>query len=98
MNDLRFVWDQRKARANAKQHGVSFDEAQTVFLDESALLLGDPDHSEDEDRFLLLGVSARLRLLVVCHCYRESDSEIRLIMARKAERNERDQYKERSRS
>ena len=98
MNDLRFVWDQRKARDNAKKHGVSFDEAQTVFLDESALLLGDPDHSEDEDRFLLLGVSARLRLLVVCHCYRESDSEIRLIMARKAERNERDQYKERCRS
>ena len=98
MNDLQFVWDPRKARVNTKKHGVSFDEAQTVFLDESALLLGDPDHSEDENRFLLLGVSARLRLLVVCHCYRESDSEIRLIMARKAERNEREQYKERCRS
>ena len=98
MDDLQFVWDARKARVNTKKHGVSFDEAQTVFLDESALLLGDPDHSEDENRFLLLGVSARLRLLVMCHCYRESDSEIRLIMARKAERNEREQYKERCRS
>jgi len=98
VDDLQFVWDPRKARVNTKKHGVAFDEAQTVFLDESALLLGDPDHSEDENRFLLLGVSARLRLLVVCHCYRESDSEIRLIMARKAERNEREQYKERCRS
>ncbi len=95
MSDLRFVWDPRKAKDNAKKHGVSFDEAQTVFLDDSALLLADPDHSEDEDRFLLLGVSARLRLLVVCHCYRESNSEIRLITARKADRKERGQYKER---
>ncbi len=95
MSDLRFVWDPRKAKDNAKKHGVSFDEAQTVFLDDSALLLADPDHSENEDRFLLLGVSARLRLLVVCHCYRESNSEIRLITARKADRKERGQYKER---
>ncbi len=95
MSDLRFVWNPRKAKDNAKKHGVSFDEAQTVFLDDSALLLADPDHSEDENRFLLLGVSARLRLLVVCHCYRESNSEIRLITARKADRKEREQYKER---
>ncbi len=95
MSDLRFVWNPRKAKDNAKKHGVSFDEAQTVFLDDSALLLEDPDHSEDEDRFLLLGVSARLRLLVVCHCFRESNSEIRLITARKADRKERGQYKER---
>ena len=97
MSDLRFVWDPRKARENARKHGVSFDEAQTVFLDDNALLLGDPDHSEDEDRFVLLGLSARLRILVVCHCYRESDSEIRLINARKADRDERREYDKRSR-
>ena len=95
MSDLRFVWDSRKAVSNAKKHGVTFDEAETVFLDESALLLGDPNHSDDEDRFILLGASAGLRLLVVCHCYRESESTIRLISARKADREERKQYKER---
>ena len=97
MSDLRFVWDPRKAKANEKKHGVTFDEAETVFLDEQALLIGDPEHSEDEDRFILLGLSARLRILVVCHCYRESDSEIRLISARKADSAERKEYKERSR-
>jgi len=98
MDDLRFVWDPRKAASNAKKHGVTFHEAETVFLDENALLLGDPDHSEDEDRLVLLGASARLRLLVVCHCYRESESMIRLISARKADREERRQYKERCRT
>jgi len=98
MGDLRFVWDPRKAKDNAKKHGVTFDEAETVFLDEGALLLDDPDHSEDEDRFLLLGASARLRLLVVCHCYRESESTIRLINARKADRDEQRQYRERCRT
>jgi len=97
MDDLRFVWDPRKARENERKHGVSFDEAQTVFLDDYALLIGDPDHSEDEDRFLLLGVSSRLRLLVVCHCYREARDTIRVISARKADREERRQYSERSR-
>ncbi len=92
MDDLRFVWDPRKARENEKKHGVSFEEAETVFLDDSALLIGDPDHSDDEDRFLLLGVSSRLRLLVVCHCLREQDSVIRLVTARKAMKPERDQY------
>ena len=98
MQDLRFVWDRRKAKANAKKHGVTFEEAETVFLDESALLLTDPDHSEDEDRFILLGASARLRLLVVCHCYRESESTIRVINARKADRDERRHYQERCRT
>ena len=98
MDDLRFVWDSRKATANAKKHGVTFEEAETVFIDDSALLLSDPNHSEDEDRFILLGASAHLRLLVVCRCYRESESTIRLISARKADRNERRQYKERCRS
>jgi len=96
MKDLQFVWDPRKAKDNVRKHGVSFVEAQTVFLDDHALLIDDPDHSDEEDRFLLLGVSSRLRVLVVCHCYRESDQLIRLISARKGDREERRQYNERS--
>ena len=96
MGDLRFVWGSQKAKDNARKYGITFEEAQTVFLDDHALLILDPDHSDDEDRFVLLGISARLRILVVCHCYRESDSEIRLISARKADRKERRQYSERS--
>jgi uncharacterized DUF497 family protein len=97
MDDLRFVWDPRKARENVRKHGVTFEEAQTVFLDDHALLIADPDHSEDEDRFVLLGVSSRLRLLVVCHCHLETDSVIRLISARKADRQERQDYNRRRR-
>ena len=96
MDDLRFVWDPRKAKGNARKHGVTFEEAQTVFLDDYALLIADPDHSGNEDRFLLLGVSSRLRLLIVCHCYLEAEGVIRLISARKADRTERRQYSERS--
>jgi len=97
MSDIHFAWDPKKATVNARKHGVTFEEAETVFLDEHALLLGDPDHSADEDRFVLLGLGARLRTLVVCHCYRKSDSEIRLISARRADREERKAYKERNR-
>jgi uncharacterized DUF497 family protein len=97
MNDLRFEWDPRKAAANERKHGVSFDEAATVFLDDNALLLQDPDHSDDEDRFLLLGLSARLRILVVCHCLRESGDVIRLVSARRANKAERDEYQKRIR-
>ena len=97
MDDLRFVWDPRKARENARKHGVTFEEAQTVFLDDYALLIDDPDHSEVEDRFLLLGVSSRLRFLVVCHCYWEATGLIRLVSARKADRVEQRQYTEWSR-
>ena len=96
MKDLRFVWDPRKAKDNFRKHGVSFEEAQTVFLDDHALLIDDPDHSDEEDRFLLLGVSSRLRILVVCHCYRESDQVIRLVSAWKGDREERRQYNQRS--
>jgi len=96
MKDLGFVWDPRKAKENLRKHGVSFEEAQTVFLDDHALLINDPDHSDDEDRFLLLGISSRLRVLVVCHCYRESEQVIRLISARKGDREERRQYTQRS--
>jgi uncharacterized DUF497 family protein len=92
---LRFEWDAPKAAANLRKHGVSFEEARTVFLDENALLRPDEDHSGDEDRFVLLGVSGRLRTLVVCHCYRQEDAVIRLISARKASSDERRQYDDR---
>jgi uncharacterized DUF497 family protein len=95
--DLRFIWDEAKSAANARKHGVTFAEAETVFLDEEALLIADPDHSDDEDRFILLGLSARLRTLVVCHCYRENGSIIRIISARKADRQERARYDQRRR-
>jgi uncharacterized DUF497 family protein len=81
---MKFAWDGRKASANQKKHNISFEEAQTVFNDPEALRIYDPDHSEDEDRFLLLGLSSVLHMLVVCHCYRESDDQIRIISARKA--------------
>lgn len=84
MSDLRFEWDSRKAAANAQKHGVTFEEARTVFGDERAKLIDDPDHSEEEDRFILMGLSSSLRVLVVCHCYREEGNVIRIISARKA--------------
>ncbi|NLZ97159.1 MAG: BrnT family toxin [Candidatus Magasanikbacteria bacterium] len=90
---MEFVWSQNKGSINYKKHGITFDEAKTAFFDENGLLLSDPDHSIDEDRFILLGKSYKLHLLVVCHCYRESDDVIRIISARKATKNERDQYK-----
>jgi len=93
MRDIRFEWDQKKSRASLKKHGVSFEEAQTVFLDENAMRFYDPDHSEDEDRFIMLGMSFRLRILVVCHCYREDDDTIRIISARKADKHEVESYK-----
>ena len=95
MAEMRFDWDPKKNRENRRDHGVSFEEAETAFADEHGLFMADPDHSEDEDRFILLGLSARLRLLVVCHTYREEDEVIRLISARKADRSERAQYSRR---
>jgi len=92
--ELRFEWDERKATTNRRKHGVSFEEARTVFVDEDALQIPDPDHSDDEDRFIMLGVSSRLRVLVVCHCYRKADEVIRIISARKADGRERRQYDE----
>lgn len=82
MNEMSFEWDEAKNRLNKRKHGITFAEAQTVFLDESALRFHDPDHSMDEERFLLLGISSRLRVLIVCHCYRASDTVIRLVSAR----------------
>jgi uncharacterized DUF497 family protein len=93
MNAVRFAWDEAKAEENRRKHGVSFEEATTVFADENARLKHDPDHSQEEDRFILLGFSAKLRLLLVCHAYRENDEMIRIISARKATPNERKQYK-----
>ena len=89
MYEFRFVWDIEKARINLKKHGVSFEEAQTVFYDQNAREFYDPSHSElEEERFLFLGMSSKFRLLMICHCYREDDREIRIINARKATRNE----------
>ena len=89
---LQFDWDENKDRTNRKRHRVSFQEAQTVFLDDNALLIDDPDHSVTEQRFLLLGLSSALRVLVVCHCVRQSGSVIRIISARRADRSERSAY------
>ena len=89
---VRFDWNDAKNRANIRKHGVSFEEASTVCFDENALLMQDPDHSQEEDRFLLLGFSSRLRVLIVAHCYRAEDQLIRIISAMKAERSEREQY------
>ena len=94
MKHLEFSWDTEKDKANQKKHGVSFQEAQTVFHDENARLIDDPDHSEDEERFILLGMSSKLRILIVCHCYRADDTLIRIISARKADKKERKQYEE----
>lgn len=95
MDSLRFTWDPRKATQNRRKHGVSFEEAQSVFADEMALLLHDPDHSQAEDRFLLLGMSWKLRLLVVAHAVRADGNEIRVISARRATKAEQRQYLDR---
>ena len=92
MATLRFEWDERKANANARKHGVTFEEAKSVFLDERAKLIDDPDHSEVQDRFVLLGLSNALRLLLVCHCYRDESNVIRIISARKANGRESKSY------
>ena len=89
---MDFVWDENKAELNLRKHGVSFPEAATVFEDYDALRIYDPDHSEEEDRFIMLGMSSALRILVVCHCYRENDGQIRIISARKATRKETATY------
>ena len=92
MSTLRFEWDPSKAAANLRKHGVSFEDAQSVFSDERARLIDDPDHSEDEERFVLLGLSSTLRLLVVAHCYRSAGNVIRIISARKATADEEHDY------
>jgi hypothetical protein len=92
MKQLEFEWDKKKERTNAKKHGVSFDEARTVFYDEQAIQFYDPEHSDEEDRFILLGTSFKLKTLVVCHCFREDETKIRIISARKADTEEEQVY------
>ncbi|MGH1363768.1 MAG: BrnT family toxin [Calditrichia bacterium] len=88
MEYLRFEWDKNKSRVNKNKHGISFEEAKTVFYDEYAKLIPDPDHSLEEERFILLGLSSVLRMLVVVHIYKEEDELIRIISARKATKKE----------
>ena len=94
MGELRFSWDLRKARSNELKHGVTFEEAQTVFLDDNAQLIDDPDHSWDEKRFLLLGLSSSMRVVVASHSLRDDGDTVRLINAREATKWERQQYLE----
>jgi len=94
---LEFEWDRKKNAANRRKHGVSFEEAETAFFDERALVMADPDHSAAEDRFVLLGLSGTLRTLIVCHCYRSERNVIRIISARKANPTERATYERRFR-
>jgi uncharacterized DUF497 family protein len=92
MNELAFEWRDRKSQVNITKHKVSFDEAKTVFSDINARIIDDPDHSDDEDRFIIMGISQMLRVLVVCYCYRDDDTMIRIISARKATKNEVREY------
>ena len=89
---MRIIWEDAKNQENIKKHNVSFEEAQTVFYDPNGKLISDPDHSIEEDRFIILGLSKKLRLLVVCHCYRENDEIVRIISARKATKTETKYY------
>jgi uncharacterized DUF497 family protein len=93
MRGLRFEWDDAKDRDNVRKHGVSFEEAQTVFFDENAVRFFDPGHSQDEDRFIMLGMSFKFRVLVVCHCHRKNNTVIRIISARKADKHETKDYR-----
>ena len=93
MKDITFEWDEDKNKVNVQKHGVSFEEAESVFFDEFALLIADPDHSENEDRFVLLRLSAKLRMLLVCHCFEVEDGLIRVISCRKAKRKEIPMYR-----
>ncbi|MCZ7609707.1 MAG: BrnT family toxin [Ignavibacterium sp.] len=89
---MQFVWDQNKNLANIKKHKISFEEAKSVFLDDNARLIPDPDHSMSEERFIILGITNKLRLLLVAHTYKENDDVIRIISARKATKTETKYY------
>jgi uncharacterized protein len=94
MADLRFIWDTRKAKSNKIKHRVTFTEAETVFYDDNAIEFSDLNHSQAEERLIMLGMSAALRVLVVSYCYRENESAIRIISARKATKKETRYYGE----
>lgn len=93
MDTITFEWDENKNAINKRKHGVSFEEAKSVFYDTEALVIADPEHSEVEDRFIILGLSNKVNLLVVCHCYRASDTVIRIISARRATKTEQNYYR-----
>lgn len=90
----KFEWHPAKSASNERKHGISFEEAKDVFYDVNARLIADPEHSTDEDRFIILGAATGFKLLVVCHCYRSNDEIIRIISARKATKNEIKLYRE----
>jgi hypothetical protein len=92
MNKIKFIWDKQKAITNKRKHKISFEEAITVFYDEKGRIIYDPDHSFEEERYILLGMSSKLKLLIVCHCYKEENNNIRIFSARKATKNEQKQY------
>jgi uncharacterized DUF497 family protein len=92
MAEIIFEWDNKKEKTNKRKHGISFEDARTAFYDENAIQYFDPDHSDEEDRFILLGISFKLKVLVVCHCFREGESVIRIISARKADKDEEYEY------
>ena len=94
MKEIRFTWNETKAQANLLKHKISINEAASVFSDDNARLIYDPDHSLEEERFLLLGISYKLKILVVVHCMKDGDAEIRIISARKASKKEQKQYGE----
>ena len=89
---MKFEWDENKNKLNIKKHGISFEEASTVFYDDEALIISDEAHSDNEERFIMIGFSYKYNLLVVCHCYRQNESVIRIVSARKATKNERKEY------
>lgn len=95
MEEIKFEWDDNKNDLNISKHKITFEEAKTVFYDEEALIINDPEHSEEEERFIILGFSNKANLLIVCHCYREADMVIRIISARKATNNEAKYYEKR---
>lgn len=92
MKKITFEWDDKKAKSNLKKHCVAFEEAQSVFYDDQAIQFWDDNNSKNEDRFLMLGLSNKFRILLVVHCFRESESTIRIISARKATKNEMKEY------
>lgn len=94
MKEIKFTWDDNKNNINKKKHGLSFEEAKEVFGDENAILFDDPDHSLEEDRFLIIGMIKSAKVCIVSHCYRDDDSTIRLISAREATKNEKRIYQE----
>lgn len=93
MEAIKFEWDENKDKINQRKHGIAFREAKTVFYDDEAIVIDDPEHSEEEERFIILGLSSRANLLVVCHCYRVSETVIRIISARKATKTEAKFYR-----